>query len=102
MYQQLPAHSSLPNEYGYGHYDDERNLAFSPLGAGLVGLGLGYLGGELFGNPVVGYPRPRPYGYPGPWFGGYGYQGFGPGYGGYPHGGRPPISPGYGYGFPRS
>ncbi|SDL69215.1 hypothetical protein [Sediminibacillus halophilus] len=71
----------------------ERNFAFGPLGAGLVGFGLGYLGGELFGNPAIGYPRPGPYGYPGgPWFGGYGY----PGAGRPPYYGRPPY-----FGYPR-
>ncbi|WP_235162445.1 MULTISPECIES: hypothetical protein [Sediminibacillus] len=71
----------------------ERNFFFGPLGAGLVGFGLGYLGGELFGNPAIGYPRPGPYGYPGgPYYGGYGYPG----------GGRPPFygRPPY-YGYPR-
>ncbi|WP_100407979.1 hypothetical protein [Bacillus solitudinis] len=71
--------------FGYG--------AISPLSAGLLGAGIGFLGGSLltgpgygYGYPVYGgyggygygYPRPRP---------SFGYPGIGLGYGGYgfPH-----------------
>ncbi|SET57644.1 hypothetical protein SAMN05216389_11558 [Oceanobacillus limi] len=59
--------------------------ALSPLATGLIGAGLGYLGGEIFGQqPGYGY---------GP---GYGAYNPGAGYGGY---GQPGI-PGGGYGYP--
>ncbi|MFD1851530.1 hypothetical protein [Oceanobacillus bengalensis] len=71
---------------------DHRSWGITPLTAGLIGAGLGFIGGELFDGPGFG-PGPGPgYGYgPGPWYGyGPGY-GFGPGFGPYP-------AYGYGYG----
>lgn len=67
---------------------------FSPLAAGLIGAGLGYLGGEILDGPDVGgFGYPGGFGYaagPGsysgyqgtPGYAGYGYQGI-PGYAGY-------------------
>jgi hypothetical protein len=66
--------------------------AIGPVGAGILGAGLGFLGGQLVGPgfvtgyPVGGYGYPRPprpgYGYHHHGFGGYsgfgGYPGYGP------------------------
>ncbi|KAB8138553.1 hypothetical protein F9U64_04415 [Gracilibacillus oryzae] len=75
------------------HRQDERFFGpIGPLGAGLLGFGLGFLGGEIADGP----PRPYPY----PPYGPYPYYGPGPGPGPnpYPFGPRPPYGPGPFYG----
>ncbi|MDX8046222.1 hypothetical protein SH601_09485 [Gracilibacillus sp. S3-1-1] len=66
-------------------HEDERVFGpIGPLGAGLLGFGLGYFGSEAFGPPgPYPYPQPYPpyYNYPpygppvpygpGPYYGGY-------------------------------
>ena len=66
----------------------------SPLTAGLIGAGLGFIGGELLDNgPGYGGGFGPGFGGYGPGFGGYGpgFGGFGPGYVGYEG-----FGPGYG------
>ncbi|MDC3416243.1 hypothetical protein [Aquibacillus salsiterrae] len=82
-----PPYGVTANNYrypgGFGH--------IGPLGAGLVGFGLGWLGGELLDGPGYGYGAGYGAGY-GP---GYGYgAGFGSGYGF-----GPGFGPGYGLGY---
>lgn len=57
------------------------NDGISPLTAGLIGAGLGFIGAQIFEQPGYG-------GY-GPWYGGSGFTGYGPTYG--------PMFGGYGY-----
>ncbi|WP_280772085.1 hypothetical protein [Salipaludibacillus daqingensis] len=86
--------------YQHGYYpshmrgSDER---FSPLTAGLIGVGLGYLGGGLLNHH---HHHPSGYGPGHPGYGpGYGSGGgFGPGQGGYGPGFGGGFSPGQGYG----
>lgn len=97
-YQMQPYQQVGANDYRYPG-------GFGPVGAGLLGFGLGYLGGELFDGPGFG-------GYPGAGygagFGGYPGVGYGAGFGGYPgvgygagFGGYPRPRPGFGYPRPR-
>lgn len=74
-----------------GQYDERFIPVLAPLTAGLIGLGIGYLGAEFVNRPgCCFYP---PYG-PGPGFPGYGYPGYGFGAG-------PGVGPGFGgYGYP--
>ncbi|WP_052144587.1 hypothetical protein [Halalkalibacter okhensis] len=77
------------NNFHTSHYHHPTDSRFGPgvigpVGAGILGAGLGFLGGQLVGPGFgTGYPA-----------GGFGYPGFG-GYGGYGYP-RPPR-PGYGF-----
>jgi hypothetical protein len=97
-------HMRMPKNYyhgkkqQYGKHHSKSNFGFGEIGAGLLGLGLGYLGG----SGLIGGPGPGGFGGYGP---GYGYgpgPGYNPGYGGYGVG--PGIGygpgPGVGYGYP--
>ncbi|WP_245831821.1 hypothetical protein [Oceanobacillus senegalensis] len=87
---------NIPMNYGIPQRSAP-GFGITPLTAGLIGAGLGFIGGELFDQhhhyPIYG---PGFGGFYGPGFGGYGpgfypgagYGGYGPGYGhhGYPGG----------------
>ena len=67
----------------YRTYHDERFVpALVPLTAGLLGLGIGYLGAQIANRPYCCFPFYGPYPpfYPGfkPWIGPYGYPGIKP------------------------
>ncbi|UOQ85778.1 hypothetical protein [Gracilibacillus salinarum] len=60
QFEMAPPHFRHPQQ----PYQDERFFGpIGPLGAGLLGFGLGFLGGELAGPPGP-YPYPPYYNYP--------------------------------------
>ncbi|PWU68722.1 MULTISPECIES: hypothetical protein [Gracilibacillus] len=70
-----------PLHQGYHYPEHDQRFfgpgpGFGPLGAGLLGFGLGFLGGELIDGP----PRPYPYAYPPypPYYGPTPYPPYGP------------------------
>lgn len=86
MYYQTHDYQTIPE-----HYPTRDERVVGPLGAGLLGFGLGFLGNEIIQGPYPPYgPYYPPYGYPP--FGGPFRPPFGPGY-------RPWFGPGFGPGF---
>lgn len=74
MYYQPQDYQTLPE-----HYPSRDERVVGPLGAGLLGFGLGFLGNEIIQGPYPPYgPYYPPYGYPP--FGGPFRPPFGPGY----------------------